>query len=80
VEFSGSKEVAFEGLLTIHGIGRQMAGTATLKKAGEIIHGESSFQVKLDDYKIKIPRMVIKNIAEVVDVKIYVQFTPESGN
>ena len=74
------KELGFEGLLTIHGIGHRITGTARLKQAGEIIYGESNFQVKLSDYKIKIPRMVIKNIAEVVDVSIYVQFTRETKN
>ena len=80
VVLNGSKELGFEGLLTVHGIGHRITGTARLKQAGEIIYGESNFQVKLADYKIKIPIMVIKNIAEVVDVSIYVQFTRETNN
>ena len=48
-----------------------------LKKDGNIIHGKSTFLVRLEDYKIKVPRMVIKNIAEEVEVTIKVDFIPE---
>lgn len=70
-----SGDFGFEGRLTIHGIGQQIKGTARLEQAGEVIHAKSEFKVRLEDYEIKIPRMVIKNIAEIVDVSISVQFT-----
>jgi polyisoprenoid-binding protein YceI len=77
IEFNGSTETRFEGLLTIHGETNKVSGKAILKKDGKIIHGKSTFLVRLEDYKIKIPRMVIKNIAEEVEVTIQVDFIPE---
>ena len=35
---------------------------------GDSIVATTSFKVKLEDHKIKIPKLVIKNIAEIVDV------------
>ena len=77
LELTGSIEALFEGLLTIHGETNKISGKALLKKDGKIIHGKSTFLVRLEDYKIKIPRMVIKNIAEEVEVTIQVDFIPE---
>ena len=77
LELTGSTEARFEGLLTIHGETNKISGKALLQKDGTIIHGKSTFLVRLEDYKIKVPRMVIKNIAEEVEVTIQVDFIPE---
>ena len=77
LELTGSIEALFEGMLTIHGETNKISGKALLKKDGKIIHGKSTFLVRLEDYKIKVPRMVIKNIAEEVEVTIQVDFIPE---
>ena len=77
IELNGSKEALFDGLLTIHGETKKVSGNAMLQKDGKIIHGKSTFLVRLEDYKIKVPRMVIKNIAEEVEVTIQVDFIPE---
>jgi polyisoprenoid-binding protein YceI len=77
IELKGLKEVAFEGLMTIHGVSRQITGKAALERDGNIVRGKSIIKIKLEDYKIKIPRMVIKNIAEVVEVTINIEFIPE---
>ena len=77
IELNGSTEALFEGLLTIHGETNKVSGKAMLQKEGNIIHGKSTIQVRLEDYKIKIPRMVIKNIAEEVEITIQIEFIPE---
>jgi len=77
LELTGSIEALFEGLLTIHGETNKISGKALLQKDGTIIHGKSTFLVRLEDYKIKVPRMVIKNIAEEVEVTIQIDFIPE---
>ena len=77
LEINGSTEALFEGLLSIHGETNKISGKAFLKNDGKIIHGKSTFLVRLEDYKIKVPRMVIKNIAEEVEVTIQVEFIPE---
>lgn len=66
----GSSQVMVEGDLRIHGV------SLKIKEAGQIsfVKGElmvtSEFKVRLKDYNIKIPRLVIKNIAEEVLVKV----------
>jgi hypothetical protein len=65
----------FTGRLTVHGESRQITGKATLEQDGRDIIGKSTIRVRLADYNIKIPRMVIKNIAEVVEVNIEVHFS-----
>ncbi len=77
IELEGSHEVPFEGLMTLHGVSRQITGKAVLEREGNIIRGKSIIEIKLEDYKIKIPRMVIKNIAEVVEVTINIDFISE---
>ena len=46
-------------------------------KGGEI-SATSTFPVKLADHGIKIPRLVIKNIAEIVQVTVAAQYKPDS--
>lgn len=74
VELNGTKVIPYEGLLTMHGVSRNIRGMAELTRKGNIIYGKSSIIVRLADYDIKIPRMVIRNIAEVVEVTIKVEF------
>jgi hypothetical protein len=69
--------VNIRGRLTIHGVTREITEKATLEPEGDKIRGTSIFLVRLEDYKIKIPKMVIKNIAEVVEVKIIAVFEPQ---
>ncbi len=63
-------KVTVTGKLTIHGVekDRTMDATITVKKGKMDI--SSKFQVKLADHNIEIPTMVVKNIAEVIDVDI----------
>lgn len=67
---NGVYPVVVEGTLSIHGV------TKTYKEKGEIrvdnngITAIANFDVRLEHHQIKIPRVVIKNIAEVVQVKV----------
>lgn len=72
----GKQQVQAEGTLTIHGVERPVRVEGTLEKKGEELHLVSSFEVALEDYKIEIPRIVIRNIAEVVAVKLEYFYKP----
>jgi polyisoprenoid-binding protein YceI len=76
-EIKGAKNISYEGVLTIHGVSRKINGTAKLISSRKIIYGSSILNIRLEDYKIKVPRMVFKNIAEVVEVKVMIQFNRE---
>jgi polyisoprenoid-binding protein YceI len=62
------------GKLTIHGVTQNVS----INGNGEIVNGKliitSKFIVKLEDYKVKIPTLLIKNIAEEVEVTLELQF------
>ncbi len=77
IELSGSNMIQYEGFMTLHGVSRHISGKAELKRVGNSILGHSTISIRLEDYKIKVPRMVIKNIAEVVEVTINVTFISE---
>jgi polyisoprenoid-binding protein YceI len=61
-----------EGDLTIHGVTRKIREKGTLTTDGQTITGFSTFIVRPADYDIKIPRAVMNNIAEEIEVTINV--------
>lgn len=72
----GDYGVTTTGTLNMHGVDNSISekGTITVKDGKATL--KSSFKVKLQDYKIKIPRVVLENIAEVVDVNIEATYAP----
>lgn len=56
------------GELTIHGVTKPLTAQVSFKSEDDIIYAEVKFQVRVADHDIDIPTLVIKNIAEVVDV------------
>ncbi|MEQ9298124.1 MAG: YceI family protein [Cyclobacteriaceae bacterium] len=57
-----------EGELEIHGVSKPLTSDVEFRVTEDKIEVSTFFQVALEDHKIKIPKIVIKNIAEVVDV------------
>jgi polyisoprenoid-binding protein YceI len=72
----GVYEVTANGNINIHGVEKPtlMKGTMTVK--GEDVRLVSSFKVKLEDHNIKVPKVVVKNIAEDIDVKVDANYNP----
>jgi polyisoprenoid-binding protein YceI len=73
---TGEQKATAVGNLTIHGVTKevQISGTIENSKGGLIM--KAKFIVKLADYKIKIPQLFWKNIAE--DVEVTVEFNYKS--
>ncbi|MCA6074551.1 YceI family protein [Fulvivirga sedimenti] len=61
-----SREVI--GDLTIHGVTRKITAEVIFEKKSGVLHVTTNFKVTVADHEIEIPTLVIKNIAEVVDV------------
>ncbi len=57
------------GKLTIHGVTKEVVIQGDITWVGEMLIMKSSFVIKLEDYKIKIPKLMWQNIAEEVEVK-----------
>lgn len=70
----GTYEVTAKGTLDIHGVTveREIKGTLTISNGK--INLTTDFVVALKDHKIKIPSVVVKNIAEVVKVTVNINF------
>ncbi len=77
LDFTTSEEITAkaEGELDIHGVTQPLTCDVLFRTSQDNIEVETSFKVELKDHKIKIPKLVIKNIAEVVDVDAKFNFT-----
>jgi len=72
----GTHEASVKGKLTIHGVEREKTfeGTFTIKDGQVIL--KSQFTLLIKDHDIKIPKVVIKNIAEEILVKVNATYLP----
>jgi polyisoprenoid-binding protein YceI len=74
----GTYQVTVQGDLTIHNVTKNYTVKGKLKVTGGKIAANATFPVQLADHKIKIPRILIKNIAEVVQVTVSANYAPVS--
>ena len=70
----GKYPVKVKGMLNMHGVEkeREMEGELIVKDGK--VNIVSEFNVDLKDHKIKIPKLVVKNIAETVKVTVNLNF------
>ncbi len=66
----GTQPVNASGKLTIHGVTNSINTEGTLEIVDNNININSTFKVKLEDHKIKIPKLLWQNIAEEAEVKL----------
>ena len=74
---SVTQTVTAVGKLTIHGVTRDIRAQGTIERKGNNLEMRSSFQVRLEDYKIKIPTLMWQNIAEEVEVTVHLLYKPQ---
>ena len=72
----GVQNVMAKGEMKIHGVSRQIETEGTLEFMGKEVHMAARFPIRLADYQVEIPKLVMYNIAEVVDVKIKAKYLP----
>ncbi len=78
IDFSenGTYATQVEGQLTIHGVTQPVKTAGTVEvKSGKIL-AKSTFQVAVEDYKIKIPAGVKDNIAKILDIHVDITYEP----
>ncbi|MEC3880541.1 YceI family protein [Parapedobacter sp. 10938] len=71
----GAYPVTVVGTLDIHGVGKRYTIPATITVRGASVTATAKFNVRVADHDVRIPRIVIKNIAEVVEVKVSAAFS-----
>lgn len=68
----GTYEVEVKGMFEVHGVKEEKSFKGSMTKSGNKISFSASFMMHVKDYKIKVPTMYVKNIAE--DVKVDLKF------
>ncbi len=56
------------GELTVHGVTKPITALVFFETSEGALHVSTKFKVRVEDHDIEIPTLVVKNIAEVVDV------------
>lgn len=67
---NGTYEVSVSGSLSIRGISKEYKVPGTIEVSGDNVTCQTKFMVKLADHEVPIPKVVVKNIAEQVEVTI----------
>lgn len=73
---AGVYQVQVEGKLTIHGVTNKVSAGGTLEVHSEGIIAKTTFMLNPEDYGIKIPKVVRKNIAENMEIRINLDLRP----
>ena len=73
---NGTYAVKVKGTLEIHGVKQERTLDGTLTVADGVVDLKTDFSVALKDHKIKVPKVVVKNIAEVVNIKAHFVCAP----
>jgi hypothetical protein len=68
----GIYKTVVEGDLTMHGVTNKIKTNGSLEIKGGKITGKSTFNVLLKDYNIAVPKAVINNIAETIQIDVNV--------
>jgi polyisoprenoid-binding protein YceI len=71
----GVYNVTVEGTLNLHGVDKTYREHGTITVQGGAMKLNAKFNVKLADHKVKIPSIVVKNIAEQVAVTVNAAYT-----
>lgn len=70
----GTFEAEAEGDMEIHGVSRPLTTVVKFEVLASSLKASTEFPISIADHDIDIPKLVIKNIAEVVDVKAAFNF------
>ena len=73
---AGEQKASATGKMTIHGVTQDVTINGTAENVKGMPKMKAKFMVKLVDYKIKIPQLLWKNIAEEIEVTVEFNFKP----
>ena len=68
----GVYDAELEGDLTIHGVAKHLKVKGTFESKDGKITGKSKFNIKVEDYGIKVPKAVTEKIASSIDIQVLV--------
>ena len=73
---SGEQKATAAGKMTIHGVTQDVQIPGTMINSNGVLTMKAKFMIKLVDYKVKIPQLLWKNIAEEVEVTVEFNYKP----
>ena len=73
----GEKQVLAKGKLTLHNVTKEREIPATITIKDGKISAKSIFKIKPQDHNVEIPKLVVKNIAEEIEVTLQAELTPK---
>lgn len=76
----GTKKASAEGTLEIHGVTKDVTIEGDLSLSGNVLKLSTVFNVRLEDYDVKIPKAVFYKIAEEVEVTANFEYAPYEKN
>ena len=71
-----SQTKIINGVLTIHGVSKEIDIKTAITKEGENYTLSGEFSVLVNDFKIKIPPILASNIAKTISIKFKFQYQP----
>jgi polyisoprenoid-binding protein YceI len=71
---NGTYSVRAKGMFTIHGIQKERIIKGTVVVNNGNIDMNAGFTIKLEDYNIKVPKIVYEKIAEEIKIDVLVKF------
>ena len=72
----GSYPVVVKGKLTIHGVTKEVATNGVLKVNADHIRAESTFNIQLSDFDIKVPSVVKDKISNNIKISVDARLDP----
>lgn len=69
-------DVTVKGSLTIHGVTRDIEIAGSVSRKGPHLICNAVFDLKLEDYDIRIPKLLFRNISETVEVTVNLNLAP----
>ena len=74
---NGTYQVETDGKLTLHGVTKEIQLAGTLEVKDNTVYVKAKFKIAIRDYKIDVPTIVVKNIAEIVEVTVDLKYSPQ---
>ena len=71
------QNVEAKGILTIHGVDKEIEVSGTFNSSKNIIQINSNFDILLSDYNVKIPNLVKDKISEKVSILLEMKLQPK---
>lgn len=69
----GPQQIEASGLITIHGIEKEIKVLGSFTSQGELLVFTSNFDIKVADFNIDIPKIVRQNISELITIEVEVK-------